>query len=421
MGNTLGREAPHSNVVQEYVKAALETPADDAQFRFAVGIAAMWIEQARGSGDEAVSVLRRVLEWSGDAPKIVDVVWAAYSSAWHAPLPQAEASLVCDQLPHFVSQGAVAAFLRIVGGLPYSGWETFTETCALAIDALEPDQRKEGFRSLVDSVHLAIRKGDDKDKAKVNKQVADWILDQLLLLPDIDNIGGNAWWHLRDILGRTDRPGLPWLVGAIQTRIEREPSSDDQGKYKVVPTFERLTSLIKPISPDAKPDEETRDLVSRLMAHIDRRDLLSYYLPQYVHDVDPHGLIVPGLAVEKLETEKMQGDFDAVYRWARFGGVYAENSEPWRWIARAALRLAPRFEERDRVSLMNALTDPRVQSYSSAVGEVATHFISAVEAAKTFLEKEEAEEFLPYRQWRLRCAEADLQREQDEIREDRGD
>lgn len=124
------------------------------------------------------------------------------------------------------------------------------------------------------------------------------------------------------------------------------------------------------------------------------------------------------MVVEKLKDPKVRGNPRATWQWAKFAGYYPDDSPAWRKIAYEACSLAVQFDDHDKYSIFRALTYPGPKTRISNIGEVSPTFEKAVETAQQRLEDETEPALIPFREWILQSAEAELSSEIERVKEE---
>jgi hypothetical protein len=155
-----------------------------------------------------------------------------------------------------------------------------------------------------------------------------------------------------------------------------------------------------------------------LLAFVGDAGASGYYLPEVLRDVDPEGLVVPGLVVARVSSAT---DAEQVRRLARIGGAYVVRTPAWTAVAKAMLRASSVNSEEIRRSVFRALGGSGITSWSGVPGEIPEVFKSEVESAKAALAAESDELLQAYWAWRVRLAEANLEGETQRAKEERGE
>ena len=146
---------------------------------------------------------------------------------------------------------------------------------------------------------------------------------------------------------------------------------------------------------------------------------IGYYLPRLLGYVDPEGLVVPQEVANHL---RATSSLDDLRRLARIADGYAIASPPWRTIAQPLVEHAsrePRLPERRR--LFSALMPKGVRVWWAASGGVPQEFVDGVQRAQELLDAETDTAFRVFWEWHLEVAKAELRREEEEAKEERGE
>ena len=423
VAGTLGLRAADSPGTQAFVRESLTEPPKDPLFRFACVTARRWLSVVRKTeGDMAASALANelfgLLATAASRVEYASRCYSLFQTAHDGPIGERELALVFGTLDAFLEANVPEAFCGVYGWTVMHDWDRLRESMEKALDATAPERLPTAVARLIESIGFGTNGNRRESEPPPPSGLGEWVLDQLLRLPDIDDLGGNAGWHLDEILKRTDRPGVEWLVAAIERRDRL--SADVSSGARAFPIRLKLSGYVKPLGGEATPQaDQNKSEVARLLSMIDRTDGLDYVLPEYARELDPHGVLVPQLVVEMLR-EMPSGDHERFWRWARFGGVYAENTPAWRTIAKEVCAAAGRAEEAVRVSFFNRLTNT-TGAWTGVPGEVASVFHAAVDRAETDLRAEKDSDIRLYWEWSLKVAKAELARESEHAREVRGE
>jgi len=167
-------------------------------------------------------------------------------------------------------------------------------------------------------------------------------------------------------------------------------------------------------------DSKELQALDELIEQTTGDSVIAYFLPPYLVDLDPQGSQVGKSVVKKIQESD---SYDRIYRFARIAGSYPTESIGWDTISLAvcatALALTLPSEEKD--SLYLAIDANRIHSYSSAIGEVPSLFYDQVKNAEMGLQSESHPERKEYWQKKLEWAKAELSREEEKAKEDRGE
>ena len=265
------------------------------------------------------------------------------------------------------------------------------------------------------AVFWVVRESEVKD---LPERLGEWLLNQLVLLPDFDNIVGNDEWHLNETLNRVGRPPVWWLPPVLAKRRELEATRGEGDYSRAISHHVRISRYVRPIAVAEARQPEVTQAVEELLRFIDDNGTAGYYLPEVLHDVDPEGLVVPGLVVAFVAQAT---EAEQVRRLARIGDEYVAGTRIWEDIAKAVLR-SPIVQSEDiQRSMFSALGGRGVTSWSGTPGEVPPVFLAEVESAKSSLAAAKDEGLRRYWAWRVGRAEADVREEQQRAKEERGE
>lgn len=414
----LGSETPHSPAARDFVQESLKLDIQDSEFQFATRLIRGWVWTVRQNDSPAVAaVLELLLQWVNTDEKVVQIIQAIYESAWLTRVTKPEVAIVIEQQEHFLRANSAVRFLGLLGGIFFSEPESIKSVVETTLHELDRKQLSHGLGELLKSLNYALRSLSQDVEQLAISSLKVWILDQVLYLPDIDDLSGNTSWYLHELLKRLDKPDLQWLVSAVERRIQMRLELD-QSSLRTLPNRERLSQWVAPISSEQANDVATRNLIAQLLSYADSLHVLGYSFPQYLVDIDPAGVITADLVVEKLKDPEVKRNPTQIWRWAKFAGYYPDNSPAWHKIAKEACSLAIQFDNYHQYSIFRALTNPHPKTWIANIGEVPPLFEKAVEIAKQQLESETDPTLIPFRQWQLQTAETELSNEVERVKEE---
>jgi len=412
----LGSEPQQSQAVGDFVQEALKLSIKDSEFQFAIRLSQSWVWATRHNNPRAtIALLEQLLQWVNTSEKIVQLIQAIYESAWSINITEPEVAIVLAQQEHFLPNSAIR-FVGLLGSIFFSSSEKIKNTVETTLNELDCKQLSSALPAFLQSLNYAIHSRKNTEEV-IDPSLRNWILDQVLRLPNIDALGGTASEYLEEILKMLGQPDLEWLISAIERRIQMFSQSDGSN-IRILPSQNRVSQWITHISPDKADDTTIRSLIAKLLSYADSYPSLGYNFPQYLIDVDPTGVITAGLVVEKLKDPKVRGNPRETWQWAKFAGYYPDDSTAWRKIAYEACSLAVQFDDRDKYSIFQALTYPGPKTRISNIGEVSPTFEKAVETAQQRLEDETEPALIPFREWILQSAEAELSSEIERVKEE---
>lgn len=201
-------------------------------------------------------------------------------------------------------------------------------------------------------------------------------------------------------------------------RIELE-TRDGYEKVHAISHSLRWSHYVNPISKRQLSDPEVGKVIKALVDLVSDRGMIGYELPSILRDVDPEGLLIPREVAKRLSSTKTT---EVVRRLTRIAGAYPLGGPAWRTIAKPVVVRAIRSGiEGERRSLFSSLMDRGSRSWSGTPGEVPELFISEVQSARKKLESETETEFIPFWEWHLEGAEAELRDQEERAKEERGE
>lgn len=417
---SLGAHATSREKVREFIESSLQRSSVTPREEFIVAAAVSWVATVRNAEPAQAHLLvtnliakciddnRRahLLErLYGRVPKLKDV----------GDFTPEEHSLMRGAGGLFTSTGRAVQLVAALAQAVEHEWGTLRPVLEEALQAVPGDQRRHAAHALAQAIYWAVREGGPTPPPKGLTQ---WLLDQLLTLPDLDEFGDNGDWHLAEIIKRLGAVDLRWLPGALAQRQRQESEAKDAQQARAISRNFRISKFVKKIAGDDSASPSIVRAVGEVLDHIKDNGSVGYYLPEMLRDVDPEGLVVPNEVASRASSAF---DAEVLRRLARIGGAYAINSPPWRAIALATIRAVSALGSDALRSVYGALSDRGVRSWSGAVGEVAPIFFAAVDDARRSLDGETHQELRPYWQQRLAIAEADLQEQEQRAKEDRGE
>jgi hypothetical protein len=259
----------------------------------------------------------------------------------------------------------------------------------------------------------------------VSVPVVDFLLDFLVMEPDLGAARDHAAWEIEQVLKAVPRKPPSWLADVIHRRAEafgphnKQVGADKFGEYVfILPGDDALIWRVVERLPDEEPTPDAIAAITRLFEIAATETTVDYYLGQTLATLDPHGRVGPHMVASRLEDVLAVPDVDAIYAWARFAGWYAIGSRPWRVIARAACaHVFTDATDDERYTVYSALHSHRIQSWSGTPGELHPRFQSAIDAAKKSLDEETDPVLKPYWEWAVKVAEHHLERERGKLEE----
>jgi hypothetical protein len=409
------RAASHWDANKEipvFVYTALASQTDAIEFAFAATMLNYRLRMLRKSGRQETL--------KADLQKAIDPDLAPEDKAillihlYSRPHPLSTGILTLIDLEFAIRQiDVVGAALKpanrcqILAGMHHVNWESVRSHCGETFKAAEENEKLNCFAALFEAFHFLDLFRKDYPVLGVQKLHFDWLLELMVVLPDLDKIGEYREHEFSQLIQRFGRKPLGWLLSVLAARIAvgKAEEAGDGEPFKLVPTRFRLTMFVLELSPTSEQSELEREQAGTLLEYATRRDLLGYILPQYAADIDPRGTVVPKLVTSRIES-LVTKDRDSVCEWARFAGYYGFNSPPWKEIAKIAVMSSRDLPERDRISVFVELLPREIKSSSYPAGEMDPRPERELIARKGELQDETDSDLLRFRRWHLEFAQS---------------
>ncbi len=415
----LGLVADSSEAVREFVSSALSEPAVSPRTDFAAIAGSGWAASKRRERPEhAHELVAELVGACGGNAQRVNLLACLYGQLPPrkdvGTFSAEEFELIRSNSQLFLDAGKPASFIACVGWGIDSMWPTLKNTIEDVLNQVPADQMALVLNVLADAVYWALRDGVSETTPP---KVGEWLLEQMLRIHDIDNLGGNLEWRVQEVLKQVGKAPLNWLPKAVSRRRDLE-AQIGHGAFRALSHRIRLSSFVTPIEAEGDVEQADTDAIHALLDFVSDSGSVGYYLHELLHDVDPHGRVVPAEVAHRIQHATSE---DLAWRLARIGGGYPVGTVPWRTVARSALAQAANAEPTRRRSLYSALSEHGGRSWSGTPGEVPEVFFGAVESARRQLDAESDPVFVRFWKWRLENAEAELRDQEERTKEERGE
>lgn len=221
----LGAHAAASETVRLFVTSTLAQADVSYRTDFGAVTAASWVASLRRGSNpsEAYTLVRELMKACGSEQQYLNVLLRTYGGV---PRPSAAGALTREEhdllrssASLFEKYGRGPEFVAAVAVTLHHDWATLRPIVEGTLARAPQEQLVAVVASLVDAVYWAVR---ESDPAATPSDLAQWLLGQLLRLPDIDDLGGNVEWHIDEILKRIGRAPISWLPGALVQRMRVE-------------------------------------------------------------------------------------------------------------------------------------------------------------------------------------------------------
>ena len=415
----LGAHADTSDSIGSFIAESLAEPETSRYTDFSITAACSWIMKLRrtAGGEAAHRLVDKLVNTCSDDERRIRLIKQVYDrpvSREDGRLCPAQHSYLRSKAKLFLDNGQGPDFIKIaVLGLSRD-WPELKGLVERTLNEIPREQLGDAVVSLVRSAYWAL----DEDKAQeAPPDFGIWLLDQVLLLPDLSVLSNTAEWELAEILKRVGRLPVTWLPGALQRRVDME-AQDESGRVIATDHGVLLSRCVAPITKAHVGNPEISKAIAALIDLSSNTGTTRYYLPRLLLGVDPEGLVVPQEVANRL---RATSSLDDLRRLARIAGGYAIASPPWRTIAQPLVEHAGR-ESRplERRRLFSALMPKGARAWWAAPGGVPQEFVDGVQRAQELLDAETDTAFRAFWEWHLEVAKAEFRREEEEAKEERG-
>jgi hypothetical protein len=264
----------------------------------------------------------------------------------------------------FLDNGQGPDFIRIVAlGLSHD-WPELKGLIERTLNDTPREQISDAVVSLVRSCFWAL---EEDMSQEAPTQFGVWLLDQVLLLPDLSVLSNTAEWELDEMLKRVGHLPVIWLPGALRRRADME-ARDERGSVIAIDHGALLSRCVAPITKAHVGNPEISKAIAALIDLASNTGTIGCCLPRLLLRVDPEGLVVPQEVANRLRATSSPDD---LRRLARIAGGYAIASPPWRTIAQPLVEHAGRESlPPERRRLFSALMPKGARAWWAAPGGV---------------------------------------------------
>ncbi|MES2640204.1 MAG: ATP-binding protein, partial [Myxococcota bacterium] len=319
VATSIGDSAATSPAARDFTTAALQSPDKPHQFTFATVIARLWLATLRRDGrhEESLGLTNELIALAPGATaksELLAQVFGRYLPEYLGEPSDRELALLHASASFFLEAEREASYLATVGWSFVYEWGEFKEVVHQVLLQTPSERRTWALNQLLDSMDWGMR-WLKRRNAPIPEGLSEWLLGQLLLVPDLDNLGDMGSWHIEEMLKTAGKVSVAWLLAAIQPHMGTLPFPR-----------RRLSAYVRALTPGDLADKPTTDAVKLLLSYVDDTGRLGHSLPRYARDLDPDGVLIPDLVVAAIATTPATA-FDEAWKWARFGGGYPNAAD----------------------------------------------------------------------------------------------
>ncbi|MCY4380049.1 MAG: ATP-binding protein [Proteobacteria bacterium] len=332
----LGSHAESYQEVQRFIKAAFQEVEVTPRTEFAAYAASCWIFNLR-KRDTALTCkcVNKLLNGCGSDEQKVYFLMRVYGDIYILnqfikELSYEEYLLIRSQESLFIEENRYPDFITCIAwGVDFE-WNKLSTILERVLDVVPDDQISTALNKLVESLLYALKYRMPKiQKADIPDNLSVWMMDQLIRIPDMEDCEPFLW-NIKEVLSITGLVPLSWLLKALETRIAKEKELG----YEKMGALSSRIHLGKFVTPVTKDQDITCDLVEfthQILDLVTRG--FGFYFHDLIHEVDPHGRVVPDEVAKYFATED---DKQKKFRLARFCGGLTEGRESWRFHSKVS-------------------------------------------------------------------------------------
>jgi len=273
----------------------------------------------------------------------------------------------------------------------------------------QPTEARNCMARFISSAHLAaLRYG-----WKADQWPTVWIIDTIMRFR-LDGV----LLGMYDLAWFRDRGGgrlrMAMLVSLVRSRIDLEGLPRPYETFEFVPHDWEIKKWCEFDHSGADDVTAFQDfcrlsLMDGFIAH--------YWVPNYVAQLDASGRLVAEF-VEQSIREKPDITVQELARLSGLASAYPDDSDAWSAISRPICAKVAALPQPERVRVYCGLSPRSTQVFSCTPGQVPDYFVQARDKAQRLLSSEPiGSPLLEVREWKVRCCEADLRREEEQAEE----
>ena len=243
-----------------------------------------------------------------------------------------------------------------------------------------------------------------------------WLIGQLNLVPDLDVIGILFEYKLLQIQKKTgEELDVCWFYAFLQERVDKI-GKNILKEGKIISRQNEIINCVKKIKDANEVTETILTSFRKLLEFYNHKSALRYFLPEILTNLDPDGIILPDLIVEKLRECEFQLQKDLTenecFELIRYAAYYQINSASWRVIAIEACKTAHNLDSDQKQRIYSALLTKHISSWAGIEDEISAYHLNAVKRAQKDMDDENEEILKDLMKYRLQIAEIDLKNDQ---------
>jgi len=420
VGIRLGRLAPSKPVIGKYLDKVFSSPAGDYQLDFATWVISSWVKTLRQEG-KAAEAWAKFREYFDQCSRTEAQIWLLQRtySRRDIELAPGEYQWLLSQSQLYQQAGRLRYWFELIAQYLDQDFKQFQYTCESVLHTLSYKDQPPAVSGLIEGGYFAISGRQPRLNPDLFPDLGVWFLDQVALVYDLREVHA-----LRDhgdmFFKRLGRASIPWLAETLTKRKESEHAAQGKEKFYAISMSDRsrLSRFVEPIHVGNSGDIEVISATEQLVDFTLAEGSFSFGFNEYLKDIDPDGLIIPGIVAKRLTVLPQNRTTNKkATRLARIALEYPLSSDAWRRIASAVFVLANSLPPSGREPLWEALVVSLIRSWSTTMGQVPQVFINEASYAQEFRDAEKEELFRPFWDWYVKYTETNLRDEEERMKE----
>jgi len=403
---------PKANALSTFVTGVLscdQLPENRLAWGFAVRMCQKHLLAMKRDELEAIAQhLTACLQIAGSKDRLL---WALYSNVHPVstgPVTQVELNVVLEYQDDFKPR----EFFTLLGNLATADTKTVKDRLKDQLDSMSDDvvEASHCLSCFIRSAYItALRYEWSREQVPVQ-----WLIEMivtyrlngsLLGMHDLEWLRDHAQYRL----------SMVETVALMRSRIELEAQEKPAERFEIVPYEFKIGEWC---CFDPNDPGELKAFFELCEMALSPTFTALYWMPKYITQLDPSGEQVAAFVARHLESHQ-QLDAKILSRLGYLASAYPDESAGWEKIAGPICGRAKTLGRDDRERIYFGISRKETGVISSMPGEVPDYYLRAREKAVTLLQNEPSDSLLyGYRQWAMKRAEADLQREKESAEED---
>ncbi|MBF0528338.1 MAG: ATP-binding protein [Deltaproteobacteria bacterium] len=400
-----------TNPLTSYVLMVLGQAENNNEpaWRFAVYICQIYLRRVK-EAEDVTAVGAKLTEILAKTQAKERFLYALYSNP-HPDSTGRVTKLELECIIHHEAEFSDLEWFSLLGAFALVNWGMVRSRLRsrLAEIKAKPKEASEAMRRFILAMDISVWRFEWPSEQIPTAEIIDMIAEF--------GLDGNLF-NLDQFMDLRERSGFKFtmsrLMRCIRSRMELGYNLASGESFQVLPGDFSVADWCRFDETDAEEEKAFHDFC--LLA-LEPGFVAIYWMPKYIAQLNPSGHCVGTFVEEYLKKNRSIG-VDDLTRLAYLASAYSDASEEWAIIARPICQQAQVLRREERESVYSGLSRQESEVITSVVGEVSEYYrrMSAA-AARMFRAERKDSPLREYREWALRCAEADLKRAQERAEE----